>query len=88
MARIYEDVKTASGTRLMIIESSSSGGGKYGWPAILRIAETDGTDWTRVDSPNVLRVIEQRNVDRKHRGPTSNYGRTVAGMRDRLHAMI
>lgn len=62
-------------TDLLLIETASSGGGKWGRPAVLRLVEFPvGMEYTTIMNPNAKQV-DFEFVDARHQGPRSHFGR-------------
>jgi len=65
-------------TDLLLIEAASSGGGKWGRPAVLRLVEFPaGMNYTTILNPNA-KQINFEFVDARHKGPRSHFGRAKA----------
>jgi len=78
-----------NGNRLLLVETSGSGGGKWGRPGYLNLVElAAGTEFRGVSCKNVARVIDRRDVDTRHTGPRSSYYRELADIAFKMARLI
>ena len=69
----------ADGNTLLVVATSSSGGGKWGQPGYINLVEiAAGQKFDTVRSKSTVAVHRRVLVECRHTGPKSHYGRTVA----------
>lgn len=86
MAHVLESRDLGDGRRAVIVETSSSGGGRWGRPGVLTLAvlAPDVREYTRATAPGV-QVVKRVPVDTRSTGPRSAYyAEYVALTRDLL----
>jgi len=79
--RILHSVRLPDGHRLLLVETSSSGGGAWAQPVRVAVVETDGGEYTHARCRSVVRTLEIRYPDGRHKGPRSGYHRAVTYLR-------
>jgi len=77
-------------TDLLIVESASSGGGKWGFPAMLRLVEfPKGMEYTTIRNRNA-KQHDAVYVDSRNKGPRSHFGQVKQNFINRMakHGMV
>lgn len=93
MARTIHNIVSDENTSVAIVETASSGGGKFAQPAVLSTVRLRNENLDKLFAPRVLgnpaiEVIERWDVDARNQGPASKFGKTLKAMQDELAGYI